>query len=780
MKRLMLLLAFLAGAGTAPAADQRVAPLLDCVSYNPATNTLTINWGYTDTNSQPSIIPIGNFNFFDPPPPNQGEPITFNPGVHHNAFQNKLDLNEAPALFWHLNLIVATATNDPANYCATASPAQQAELIASDRAQSDHLGFSVALSADGNTALIGAYGKNSSQGAAYVFTRSGASWTPQAELAVPGTTWFAYSVALSGDGNTALIAANGQTQRGAYLFTRSGTAWTRAQLLAPSDSVGSDTSVWAVALSSDGNTALLGAPGNNNAQGKAYIFARSAGSWTQTSVTASDGAAGDNFGSAVALSADGNTAAMGAYGKNSSQGAAYVFARSGSTWTQAELSVSNGAANDKFGSSVALSGDGNTALVGDPNVTVTVHVLGNTNMTVVNPQQGEVYVFGRSGSTWSRSKGLTSSDGAANDHFGSSVALNGDGGTALIGATRENSQPGAAYIFAASYNWLQLAELTAGDGAAGDQFGAAMTLSGEGTALIGAPSEGGGSGAAYVFFPLGNTRLFSNPPGRTFSLSGIDCPSATVTTPYSGYWSAPCQVTWLSPDLNTSGARYTFQNWSDGDTENPRAITPQPLTDPVVNPVTANFLIEYQLTTVAQPGIGGNLLPQPGATNWYAAGTDAVVSASANPGFVFTGFSGALTGESSPQVLTMNGPQTVTGNFSATPAATESGTVSAKSGPANARQWTISITNSGPGTAYNAQLVGLVLTQTFGAACTPVRDAPLLPVSLGDLVVGASAQTAVTFDFSSCPANARFTVAVGYVANGGSSMTVTQLVNQFQ
>jgi hypothetical protein len=128
----------------------------------------------------------------------------------------------------------------------------------------------------------------------------------------------------------------------------------------------------------------------------------------------------------------------------------------------------------------------------------------------------------------------------------------------------------------------------------------------------------------------------------------------------------------------------------------------------------------------------------------------------------------------------MNGPQTVTGSFAPTPTAAESGTISAKSGPANARQWTINITHTGPGTAYNAQLVGLMLTQTFGTACTPVRDSPLLPVSLGDLASGASAQTAVTLDFSSCPANARFTVAVGYVANGGSSMTVTQLVNQFQ
>jgi hypothetical protein len=200
--------------------------------------------------------------------------------------------------------------------------------------------------------------------------------------------------------------------------------------------------------------------------------------------------------------------------------------------------------------------------------------------------------------------------------------------------------------------------------------------------------------------------------------------------------------------------------------------------DPELNPLTADFLTEYQLAMIAQPGIGGSLLPQPGGANWYAAGTDAVVSASANPGFVFSGFSGALTGESSPQVLTMNAPQAVTGSFTPTPVAVQSAIISAASGPSNARQWTIKITNLGPGTAYNAQLVGLVLVQTSGTACTPVRDSPSLPVSLGDLALRASAQTTVTFDFSSCPGNARFAVAIGYVANGGSSMTVTALVNQ--
>jgi hypothetical protein len=290
----------------------------------------------------------------------------------------------------------------------------------------------------------------------------------------------------------------------------------------------------------------------------------------------------------------------------------------------------------------------------------------------------------------------------------------------------------------------------------------------------------GAANTAYIF-AVTDVSILSNPSGLAFTLIGTGCPSGPLTAPYSAYWSGPCQLTWTSTDLNPPGTRYTFQSWSDGNTDSQRTIAPESAGDPELNPVTANFLTEYQLTTVARPGlIGGTLVPLPGATNWYTAGTDAVVSALPNPGFVFTGFSGALSGDSSPQVLTMNAPQTVTGNFSFALAATESGTISAKSGPANARQWTINITNTGPGKAYNAQLFGLMLTQTFGTACTPVRDSPLLPVSLGDLALGASAQTAVTLDFSTCPANARFAVNVLYVANGGSSAGTIQLVNQLQ
>jgi uncharacterized repeat protein (TIGR01451 family) len=186
-----------------------------------------------------------------------------------------------------------------------------------------------------------------------------------------------------------------------------------------------------VALSGDGNTALVGSPGNNSSQGAAYVFTRSGTTWSQQpELTASDGAASDLFGNSVALSGDGNTALVGAPLHDSFQGAAYVFTRSGTTWSQQqELTASNGAADDQFGHSVALSGDGNTALVGAP-----IH----------DSYQGAAYVFTRSGTMWSQQQELTASDSF---QFGDSVALSGDGNTALVGSYGNNSAQGAAYVF---------------------------------------------------------------------------------------------------------------------------------------------------------------------------------------------------------------------------------------------------------------------------------------------------------------------------------------------
>jgi hypothetical protein len=382
---------------------------------------------------------------------------------------------------------------------------QQAKLVADDGAPNDYFGASVAL--DGNTALVGAYGDdvgvNSDQGSAYVFTRSGATWTQQAKLvAGDGAEGDEFGTSVALDGDTTLVGAtyddvSSSNQGSAYVFTRSGSAWIQQAKLTAGDAATGDLLGRSVAL--DGDTALVGAytddVGAISDQGSAYVFTHSGSTWTQQAeLTAGNGAMGDRFGYSVAL--DGNTALVGAYtddlGANSDQGSAYVFTCSGDTWTQeAKLTAGDGAAGDRFGSSVALDGD--TALVGA------------IYDDVSSSNQGSAYVFTRSGTKWMQQAKLTAGDGANSDEFGWSVALDGD--TALVGAydakVGANSDQGSAYVFTRSDNtWAQEAKLTAGDGAAYDQFGWSVALDGE-TALIGAYADNVGAnrdqGSAYVF-----------------------------------------------------------------------------------------------------------------------------------------------------------------------------------------------------------------------------------------------------------------------------------------
>ena len=130
------------------------------------------------------------------------------------------------------------------------------------------------------------------------------------------------------------------------MFSRSGAAWTQQQELTASDAAANDKFGYSVGLSSDGNTALVGAYDKNSHQGAAYVFTRSGAAWTQQQeLTASDAANGDFFGWSVGLSSDGNTALVGAYNKNCQQGAAYVFTRAGEAWTQQqELTASDAGA----------------------------------------------------------------------------------------------------------------------------------------------------------------------------------------------------------------------------------------------------------------------------------------------------------------------------------------------------------------------------------------------------------------------------------------------------
>ena len=385
------------------------------------------------------------------------------------------------------------------------TPVEVAKLVADDGATNDFFGFSVALS--GDTAVIGAFRdsddvKGVDSGSAYVFARSGTNWSQQAKLtATDGAAndTFGGNVALSGD--TTVIGAlgddddvNGVDSGSAYVFTRSGTSWSEQAKLTAADGAAGDEFGYSVALS--GDTAVIGAARDDdkgNDSGSAYVFTRSGTSWSQQAkLTAADGAAGDVFSISVALSGD--TAVIGADlddEKGDNSGAAYVFTRSGTTWSQqAKLTADDGAAGDLFGIRVALSG-------------VTA-VIGAARDDDKGDNSGAAYVFIRSGTTWSQQAKLTAADGAANDRFGTRVALSGN--TAVIGAILDDDKSdnsGSAYVFTRSgTTWSQQAKLAAADGAADDVFGWSVALSGD-TVVIGAPTSifvlPGGTGSAYVF-----------------------------------------------------------------------------------------------------------------------------------------------------------------------------------------------------------------------------------------------------------------------------------------
>ncbi len=317
-------------------------------------------------------------------------------------------------------------------------------------------GASVALSADGNTAVVGGPSDNRTTGAAWVFTRSRDGWSQQGEKLVgigaykagetPLSLGQGLSVALSADGNSAIVG--GWWAEAAWVFTRSGGVWTQqGRKLVGSGAVGSARQGMAVALSADGNTAIVGGWSDNNNAGAAWVFTRSGGVWTQQGKKlVGSGAEGSaRQGMSVALSADGDTAIVGGPGDNPSDrsrpfglgpaGAAWVFTRSGGVWMQqGKKLVNSGAAGTaRQGTSVALSADGNIAVAGG--------LADGASLRAVS-------VFTRSGGHWTQDNEL---DGiGAVGKSVSSIALSADGNVVVVGGANDNGGVGAAWVITRS------------------------------------------------------------------------------------------------------------------------------------------------------------------------------------------------------------------------------------------------------------------------------------------------------------------------------------------
>jgi hypothetical protein len=445
----------------------------------------------------------------------------------------------------------------------SASAAQSIFFKASDTAAGDWFGWSVAVS--GDTMVVGLPG-NPLYSAVYIFTRSGSNWSQQARLQVftsGENPSFGYSVAISRE--TLIVGAptessqatgvNGDatnnlaTESGAaYVFVRDGTNWTQQAYLKPSNTDSGDRFGWSVSVS--GDTVVVGSLNE------------------QSNATGVNGNANDD-----SLSAS---------------GAAYVFVRNGTNWTQqAYLKASNSDDWDSFGGAVAVSGD----------IIVVGARYESSNATGVNGHQGNnfdgtgghagaAYIFARDGTNWSQQAYLKASNTAAGDQFGGAVAVSGE--TVVVGAHQEDScalgvngldsrecyQRGAAYVFTrAGTNWTQQAYLKANNPYA-IEFGTSVAISGH-VIVCGAPSEpinGSDSGAAHMFFRQGTNWSYGallSPPnvggsdffGRSVAVSG-DC----IAGGARGEDSDATGINGNGDNFNApnSGAAYIFSGFTPG------------------------------------------------------------------------------------------------------------------------------------------------------------------------------------------------------------------------
>lgn len=342
-----------------------------------------------------------------------------------------------------------------------------AALTPSDAGDDYEFGYSCALSSDGLVLAVGARkwsgGGFNARGAIYVFDWNGSSWVERTTALAPSDAgnidWVGHSCALSADGSVLAIGVSawdgpaGSAQGAVYVYDWNGVSWVeRTTALTPSDAGANDFFGSACSLSGDGAVLVVGAEASdssgNDGRGGVYVFDWNGSAWVQRGPVIRPSDAGDNdqFGTSSALSRDGQVLAVGAgfwdgpAGVN--QGAVYVFDWDGSSWVErtTALTSSDAAHSEKFGAACGLSADGSVLSVGSR---AWHGPAGN--------DQGAVYVFDWDGSTWvERTTALTPSDPGSDDDFGVSSALSANASVLAVGAPWWDGpagREGAVYVF---------------------------------------------------------------------------------------------------------------------------------------------------------------------------------------------------------------------------------------------------------------------------------------------------------------------------------------------
>lgn len=484
-------------------------------------------------------------------------------------------------------------------------------------------GSSVAISADAGTALVG--GIVSGTPEVFVYIRSGSTWTRQATLTGAPSTAFGSALALSANGNTALIGAS-ETVGGAHslsnfgaawVYTRTGTSWSGGQAIQPTDEtngacynatlmsyVTCATFGGSAALSSDGTEALIGGPGDGGssnaggtAVGSVWVYTESGGNWTEATKISPTDETGAAFGSGAALSTNGQTALIGG-----GHAEAWIYAGSGASWTeQQKLSLDSSPIPER---SYALSGNGSTVVVGDGS---------NANNTLDN--DGAVLVFDRnpnaSSNPWSQTATLKN---AANtgcaaqpicDHFGDALAISSDGDTMLVGgpaATRGNGVgDGAVWAFtraSSAAGWTQGPTIAPNDESGQAYFGGRIALSSSAsTALIGGDLDNADAGAAWVFFAP-NHSFVVNSTGDAADANPADGSCDTGQTVSGG--AAECTLRAAIQEANAGGGGTITFNLAAPDT----TISPKRDLPALTTPITITG-------SSGQPVIDGSQDPVP-------------------------------------------------------------------------------------------------------------------------------------------------------------------------
>jgi hypothetical protein len=385
------------------------------------------------------------------------------------------------------------------------------KLAGTDAVPPSFQGRSVAISADGNTAIVGGLGDDGFKGAAWVFIRNQGIWEQQGQKLVGtgaiGNSIQGRSVDISDDGNTAIVGgyADNGDMGSAWIYKRVNGIWSQdgEKLVGTGSSLRSYQG-YSVSISGDGNTCFIGGWLDVNPQGGAsWVFVKRNGVWVQqgnklVGVGSFLGNAGQGY--SVSMSYDGNTAVIGGYNEDYARGAAWVFKRSGDTWTQQgnKLTASSMVGIARLGWSVAISSDGKIVILGGPSDNGG-QISGSLNGL------GAAWIYTQSNNNEWVQQGtkLIGTNYIGNPGQGVAVSLSSDGNIAIIGGDGDNSQRGAAWVFkrTAAGNWQQLGDKISGlPTTPSSYFGFSVAMSGDGkTAIVGSPQDNNSIGVSSIF-----------------------------------------------------------------------------------------------------------------------------------------------------------------------------------------------------------------------------------------------------------------------------------------